>query len=623
MTGVPHRRFTEESTTASSTVSMTETARISAGVFPGSGVVGLFERRVAASPDAVAVVFGDVELTYAELAARVERLAAELGNRGVGTETLVGLAVPRSAELVVGLLGILAAGGTYVPIDPGYPGARLAFILADARPALILTSTDAAGTLPATDTPTLLMDDIDLGSDLGTAGSRATPTTPDSAQAAYVMYTSGSTGTPKGVVITHHDVVNGVSHLAEIVDIGPGSRMLAGASINFDVSVFEIITTLAAGGTVEIVRDIAVLSERGGWSGGVISTVPSVFAELLDQVGEKIHADTVVFAGEALPAWLVHRVHDAIPGARVINAYGQTESFYATTFTAHDSWTGTTSAPIGTPLPAMRAYVLGPGLRPTPPGVVGELYVAGHLARGYHHRPGLTAERFVADPHGPTGARMYRTGDLARWNVRGQLEYVGREDTQIKVRGFRIEPGEVEAALTTHPAIAHAVVTAHTHHDRTRLIGYVVPTDRGAGLGDLREYVSSRLPDFMVPSAFVTLDRLPLAPNGKLDHAALPEPDSGLRAHVPPVTEQEQQLCALIAELFQVERVGMNDNFRALGGDSLLATRLANRISKKIGVRVLIREVYEAADVAELAHTVKNARPADQPRLRRMNRSVT
>ncbi len=590
-----------------------------------SSVPALFERQVAASPDAVAVVFDDVELTYAELATRVARLARELVDRGVGAETLVGLALPRSDDLVVGLLGVLAAGGAYVPIDPRYPSARLEFILADSRPELILTSVDTVGVVSAADVPVLRIEDVDPGA----AGSGARPVAPDPAHAAYVMYTSGSTGTPKGVVVTHRDVVNGVSHLAEVVGIGPGTRMLAGASTNFDVSVFEIVTTLAVGGTVEVVRDVAVIGERGGWTGGVISSVPSVFAELLDQMGAKIQADAVVFAGEALPAWLVRRVHEAIPGARVINAYGQTESFYATTFTADDDWAGSAGAPIGAALGHMRTYVLGPGLQPMPPGAVGELYVAGFLARGYLGKPARTAERFVADPYGPAGARMYRTGDLARWDTDGRLEYVGREDSQLKIRGFRIEPGEIEAVLTAHPAVAQAVVTARTHHDRTHLVGYVVPTDRwDAGLGtvatlselnvdltatvstrELRRFISRRLPEFMVPSVFVMLDRFPLAPNGKLDHAALPEPDLGGAAYRAPHTPAEEVLADVYADVLGLQSVGVDDDFFAVGGDSIRSIQVVSR-AKARGVTVTPRQIFEYRTVAELARAAELNEPA-------------
>ncbi|MFI7394891.1 amino acid adenylation domain-containing protein [Streptomyces tendae] len=593
---------------------------------PGATAAALIARQAAATPEATAVADGRHELTYAELDARAGRLARELTARGIGPERLVGLALPRSAALIVGMLAVWKAGAAYLPIDPRYPGARLGHILSDAGPDLVLTDTAGATELPAADIPRLCVDDVDFDA----AGPAAEPAAGLAAHAAYVMYTSGSTGTPKGVVITHRDVVNGVLRLADIVGIGAGTRVLAGTSVNFDVSVFEVVTTLARGGVLEVVRDVLVIGERGGWSGGVISTVPSVFTALLDQAGDTIQAQTVVFAGEALPASLVKRVQDTIPGVRVINAYGQTESFYATAFTAGRTWTDTAAgAPIGVPLANMGAYVLGPGLQPLAPGVVGELYVAGNVARGYLGRAPLTAERFVADPFGPAGARMYRTGDLARLRADGQLECVGRDDEQVKVRGFRIEPGEVEAALTAHPAVAQALVTTCRHEGRDHLVGYVVP---GAGSKpaqsavesladldidltatvsprDLRTFVSLKLPEFMVPSLFVLLDRLPLAPNGKLDRKALPAPEFTGSAYRAPGTPGEETLARVYADVVGLDRVGVDDDFFALGGDSIRSIQVVAR-ARAQGIEVTPRQIFECRTVAELARAAASAHPA-------------
>ncbi|WP_431041065.1 non-ribosomal peptide synthase/polyketide synthase [Streptomyces sp. P1-3] len=573
---------------------------------PELTVAELFARQAAATPEATALICEDQEWSYAELAARAERLAGELAGRGVGPETVVGLALPRSADLVVAMLGIWQAGGAYLPIDPKYPSSRLDFILADARPALVLTDAGAAGALPGgTDVPRLLVEDLDLDA-LDTPAQDRESGVVRPLNAAYVMYTSGSTGTPKGVTVTHRDVVNGVLRLAEAVEIHAGTRMLAGTSVNFDVSVFEIVTTLAAGGTVELVRDVLVIGERGGWDGGVISTVPSVFAELVDQIGGKIQADAVVFAGEALPAPLVRSVREAMPGVRVVNAYGQTESFYATTFAADPEVTGGASAPIGTPLGNMRTYVLGSGLAPVPVGVVGELYVAGNVARGYHGQAPLTAERFLPDPFGPPGSRMYRTGDLARWTPQGHLEYVGRDDAQVKVRGFRIEPGEIEAALTAHPGVAQAVVVTRDLRGSRQLVGYVVPTLDDAGISagvpvkELRGFVAGRLPEFMVPSVLVTLDRLPLAPNGKLDHSALPEPEFTGGTYQAPRTAAEEVLAAVYAEVLSLDRVGVDDDFFAIGGDSIRSIQVVSR-ARALGVAVTPRQIFECRTVAELA----------------------
>ncbi|MGA4846506.1 amino acid adenylation domain-containing protein [Streptomyces sp. G5(2025)] len=578
---------------------------------PSLTLPALFEAQAAQSPDAVAVVCADTELTYAQVNARANRLARELTGRGVGPEAVVALSLPRSAELVIGLLAVLKSGAAYLPIDPKYPSHRLAFILTEAAPQLILTDHDTAGVVPADGTPVLHLDDVDFDAvDFDAAAGvgnlsdadRRIPLRPQ--HLAYVMYTSGSTGTPKGVAITHHNVVNGVTQLAGHIDAGPGRRALAGTSVNFDVSAFEIFTTLCTGGSVEVVRDVLVLGEREGWQGNVISTVPSAFAELLDQIADRTQVDVLVFAGEALPADLVNRAREAFPGARIINAYGQTESFYATAFTASGTPRALGAVPIGAPLGNMRAYVLNPGLQPVPAGVTGELYIGGNVGRGYLGRPGPTAERFVADPYGEPGSRMYRTGDLARWNTEGQLEYVGRGDAQVKVRGFRVEPGEVEAAVVAHPGVAQAVVTASAAaaaDTGKRLVAYVVPTEPGGVTAEeLREAVAAGLPDFMVPSAFMLLERLPLMPNGKLDRAALPEPEFTAGAYRAPRTAAEQSLAELFAEVLGLDRVGIDDNFFTLGGHSLLATRLISRVRTVLGAELPIKTVFAAPTVAEL-----------------------
>ncbi|MEU6027993.1 amino acid adenylation domain-containing protein [Streptomyces tauricus] len=571
---------------------------------PEATVADLFERQAAATPEAPAVLHDGTAATYAELDARAERLARELIARGAGPETVVAVALPRTPDLVAALLAVFKAGAAYLPIDPTYPGERLGFILSDAAPALVLTDTATADVLPATDVPVLHLDTADLA-EQPTAGP-AEGRRPGPGALAYVMYTSGSTGTPKGVLLDHTAVVNGIRHLADRTGITAGSRVLAATSVNFDVSVFETFTTLCRGGVLDLAQDVLELAERDTWHGGVISTVPSAFAELLDQIAGRTSVESVVFAGEALPDTLVRRTREAFPEARIVNAYGQTESFYATTFTTDtthgtdDTATGGGSTAIGTPLPNMRAYVLGHGLLPAPVGVVGELYVAGHLARGYHHRPALTAERFVADPYGPPGTRMYRTGDLARWTPDGQLHYAGRTDTQIKVRGFRVEPGEVEAALSAHPDIAQAVVVARDLAGSSQLVGYVVAADT-VDVPALRAFAAARLPEFMVPSAFVVLGQLPLAPNGKLDHAALPAPRPDSEAYRPPRTPHERALADLFAQVLGVDRVGVDDNFFTLGGHSLLATRLIGSIRLELGVELPIRAVFDAPTVAELA----------------------
>ncbi|GAA1985295.1 amino acid adenylation domain-containing protein [Catenulispora subtropica] len=575
---------------------------------PDPTVPGLVEAQAALTPDALAVVDDATSLTYRELNRRADRLARELALRGVAPESLVALSLPRSADLVVGLLAILKAGGAYLPVDPKYPGHRLRAILEQARPWLVLTDSATVEALPPHDVPDVFLDKLDLSGDDPGPDVRC-----HAHQLAYVMYTSGSTGTPKGVAITHATVVNGVVHLAARMGFAPGGRTLAGTSVNFDVSAFEIFTTLATGGVVEVVRDVLVLGERDSWSGSVVSTVPSAFAEILDRISGRTSVRTVVFAGEALPASLAAKTREAFPDVQIVNAYGQSESFYATTFTASRALPGGAgSVPVGTPLGDMRTYILGPGLDLVPPGATGELYVGGRIGRGYHGRPALTADRFVADPFGPPGSRMYRTGDLARWSSEGELEYLGRVDTQVKVRGFRVEPGEVEAALAAHPAVAQAVVVAWESATGKQLAAYVVTADR-TGPEDLRRFVGERLPEYMVPAAVMLLDRLPLTPNGKLDRAALPEPEYRGAAYRAPSTPREHVLAQLFSEILGVDRVGVDDSFFALGGHSLTATRLISRARADLGIEIPIRTIFDQPTVAGLAAWSQEAPAAGRP----------
>ncbi|GHI04337.1 non-ribosomal peptide synthetase [Streptomyces cellostaticus] len=596
----------------------------------------LFESQVARTPGAPAIVCEDRTLTYQELDDRANSVARELVRRGAGPEDLVVLALPRTEDLVVGLLGILKSGAGYVPLDPQYLGGRAQSVLSEARPRFVVTDTATSKDLPQNDMASINLDhraqwDSPEGAPDG--AGRIVPPGPDNL--AYVMYTSGTTGKPKGAAITHRNVVNGVRELVRVLDAPPGWRMLAGTSVNFDVSVFELLTTLSTGGTAEVVPNALALGERDSWDGHVISAVPSVLGELVGHLEKTTDVRTVVFAGDVLPARLVRQVREALPGVQVVNSYGQSESFYATTFSlaASEEWAQSDVAPIGTPLGNMRAYVLGPGLAPVPQGVIGELYVVGTcLGRGYHGRPGLTAERYVANPFGPAGERMYRTGDLARWNAQGQLECVGRGDGQVKVRGFRIETAEVEAALTAHPGISEAVVISReVPSGGRRLVAYVVHTGEGAvgddgagGIGDvdvqsgasaaeLRKFVAARLPDYMVPSAFVALGRLPLGPTGKLDRSALPEPEFLGEAYREPRTEAEAIITAAYADVLGVDRVGVDDDFFAVGGDSLRSIQVVARARAR-GLVLGTREIFECRTAARLAE-VASARRDQVPTL--------
>ncbi|MFE0425577.1 amino acid adenylation domain-containing protein [Streptomyces sp. NPDC058953] len=591
----------------------------------GQTVPEILAARAARSPEAAAVVCDGRTLTYRRLDERADEVARELVRRGAGPEDLVLLALPRTEDLVVGLLGILKSGAAYLPMDPRYLGGRAGTVLSEAKPRFAVTDTATRRELPYDDgaddgVSTVLLDRLAAEPPPDLAGP-VPPPHPDGL--AYVMYTSGSTGQPKGAAITHRNVVNGVRELVRILDTPPGWRIQAGTSVNFDVSVFELLTTLSTGGTAEIVPDLPELAERGSWDGRVISAVPSVLGELVDQLAKASDVRTVVLAGDVFPTRLVRQLRRALPGARIVNSYGQSESFYATAYSlgpADDCPDGDT-VPIGTPLGNMRAYVLGPGLAPVPQGVVGELYVAGIcLGRGYHGRPGLTAERYAANPFGPPGDRMYRTGDLARWNAAGQLECVGRADDQVKVRGFRIGTAEVEAAVAAHPGISQAVVISReAPSGGRRLVAYVVHTGDGAvgddgagGIGDvshvlagasaaeLRTFVAARLPDYMVPSAFVTLGRLPLGPTGKLDRSALPEPEFTGEVYRAPRTEAERIVTAVYADVLGVDRVGADDDFFAVGGDSLRSIQVVARVRAR-GLELTTREVFECRTAARLA----------------------
>ena len=578
----------------------------------------LFEAQVRRTPQAPAVRFAGTVLSYAELDARANRLARLLIASGAGPESFVALSLPRSAEMMVALLAVLKSGAAYLPVDPGYPADRIAFMLEDARPALTLTSSVVASVLPAGATPgnRILLDAPEVQERLRglpdtapTDRDRLAPLLP--ANAAYVIYTSGSTGRPKGVVVPHRNVADLAAWAGR--DIGPQrlSQVLAATSLNFDVSVFEMFGPLLSGGCIEVVRDVlALLENPDGWSGSLVSAVPSAMSQMIGQGRGVVTADMVVLAGEGLSAHALNTIRAAVPGSRIANIYGPTEvTVYATAWYTDEEAQG--APPIGRPIRNTRAYVLDAALQPVPPGVAGELYLAGPgLARGYLNRPGLTAERFTADPFGPAGSRMYRTGDVVRWTAAGEIDYLGRTDSQVKVRGFRIELGEIEAVLARHEGLAQvAVVVREDQPGDQRIVGYAVPSGTAElRTSELRELAAAELPEYMIPSAFVLLDALPLNPSGKLDRRALPAPDfAALSAGRGPRTEQERQLCAMFAEVLGLDRVSIDDNFFALGGHSLLVTRLVSRIRTELGGDLPVRAVFDASTVAALAERLSGA----------------
>ena len=601
---------------------------------PSATLPDLFAAQVAKTPDATAVVYEDQSLSYSELDARSSQLAHHLRDLGVGPDVVVGLCVERSLEMLVALLGILKAGGAYLPLDPDYPRERLAFMLHDARAPLLLTHSALLDRLPAHGTRIVRLD-----TDWPTIAARPT-TAPalalDAHNAVYVTYTSGSTGTPKGVVVTHRNVVRLVKS-ANYVDLTPDDVFLHFAPLAFDASTFEIWGALLNGARLVIYPDgpfeLPTLKRIVAEAGiSVLWLTAALFHQVVDEdVAAIAGVKTLLAGGDVLSPSHVRQVTDAQQaieaqnGGQLINGYGPTE---ATTFSVCFAAAGPThfhdSVPIGRPISNTQTYVLDAGLQPVPAGIPGELYIAGAgLARGYLGRAGLTAERFVANPFGPAGSRMYRTGDLVRWRADGVLDFLGRADAQVKLRGFRIEPGEIEAALVRHESVAQAAVIAREDvPGNKRLVAYAVAA-AGASVdaAALRAHLGASLPDYMVPSAFVVLDKLPVTPNGKLDRKALPAPDlTPASVRRGPRTPQEELLCALFAEVLGLERVGIDDNFFELGGHSLLATRLISRIRATLNVELAIRSLFEAPTVEALVKRLgadgQAARPALCPMAR-------
>ncbi|WP_432140461.1 amino acid adenylation domain-containing protein [Streptomyces sp. bgisy084] len=603
----------------------------------------LFEAQVARTPDAVAVVYEGASLTYRELNARANRLARLLVAHGAGPERFVALALPRTADLVVALLAVVKSGAAYVPMDPSYPADRTAYMLADSGPELLLSTAEAAAGLPESRPRTLLLDDPGTaralagydGDDL-TDADRGGPLSPSNA--AYVIYTSGSTGRPKGVVVPHRNVARLFAATEEWFGFGPDDVWTLFHSYAFDFSVWELWGPLLYGGRLVVVPYAVSRSPEdflrllADERVTVLNQTPSAFYQLMQadaehpDLGAQLTLRRVVFGGEALDlgrmAEWYRRHGDTAPV--LVNMYGITETTVHVSHLPLDerAAAGQTRSLIGRGIPDLRVYVLGDRLELLPPGVPGEMYVAGAgLARGYLGRPGLTSERFVADPFGPPGARMYRTGDVARWTADGQLEYLGRADDQVKVRGFRIELGEIEAALESHPAVAQArVVVREDGPGEKRLVGYAVPEAGPGGLpaaGVLREHLAGALPDYMVPAAVVALDALPLTANGKLDHKALPAPEyTGAATGRAPRTAREETLCRVFAEVLGLAHAGIDDSFFELGGDSISSIRLVSQ-ARAAGLDVTVRQVFECRTAAALAAVAteitqdSGPRPAD------------
>ncbi|MXG28571.1 amino acid adenylation domain-containing protein [Streptomyces sp. YIM 132580] len=592
----------------------------------------VYEVAARLHPERVAVSCAGESLTYARLSSRARSLARLLAARGIGPGSIVALALPRSLDLVAGLLAVSLSGAAYLPMDPDYPADRLAYMLADARPAALVTDAGTADRLPAHELPLITVDEAAGFPDGPLSQSdRTRPLSPQ--DPAYVIYTSGSTGRPKGVVVTQHNVTRLMTATEHWFAFGPDDVWTLFHSYAFDFSVWELWGALLYGGKVVVVPHLtsrdpqAFLRLLADERVTVLNQTPSAFYQLAaadrEAPGHNLALRYVVFGGEALELgrladWYTRHQENA---PTLVNMYGITETTVHVSYLALDRATAASavSSTIGVNIPDLRVYVLDDRLQPVPPGVTGEMYVAGQgVALGYLGRPDLTAGRFVADPFahlfGESGTRMYRSGDLARRRTDGALEYFGRGDQQVKIRGFRIELGEIEAVLAAHPEVADvAVVVREDVPGDKRLVGYVVPPPGTDPVpGGLREHAAATLPVHMVPSAVVVLDRLPLTGNGKLDRKALPAPGVPVRGGGrAPRTVREEQLCSIFAEVLGLPSAGVEDNFFDLGGHSLLAVRLAGRIKSAFGVEVSIGTVFQAPTPAALDGALDVSREED------------
>jgi len=588
--------------------------------YPIATLTELFAAQTRRSPHATAVIDGTRHLSYFELDQAADSLAAVLQQRGVVTEAVVGVALHRSLETVVAAWAILKAGGVYLPLDPSYPARRLSYMLHDSRATLVITEQGVASLLPD-DLPRLYVEER-----VPKATPSPTNLTPD--HLSYIIYTSGSTGEPKGVAISHASAANlsfarGAGH----DPIGPGDRVVAASSVGFDVSVGQLLLPLLAGACVVIAPDLRALSAEEFWALLAtqrvthINSVPSFFDSVLDAAAQQdgLCLERVMLGGEALSGALCRRIRATLPRAQLFNIYGPTEAcIEATAYRIEDEFDDSlASVPIGRPHANYRAYVLDDYLNPQPVGVPGELYLGGAgLARNYVGQPGLTAERFVADPFGLPGARLYRTGDRALWRPDGTLLFLGRRDEQLKIRGFRIEPGEIEAVLLKHPQIAHAAVIPRTDGQAAPiLVAYVVPVGKTPEIAALREFLAQALPAHMIPAAFVGLSALPINANGKLDRKMLPAAGQGTalsQDYEAPQGEEESAIARVWQTLLKVPRVGRHDDFFALGGYSLLVARVVETLKTAFGRPIPMALIYRAPTPAQLAAAIRQIRSADR-----------
>lgn len=587
--------------------------------FPKSCIHHYFEAQVDRTPNNIAVVFEDQQLTYAELNTRANQLAQKLQTLGVKPETRVGICVERSLDLIVAMLSILKAGGAYLPLDPAFPRDRIAFMMEDAQISVLLTQTHLLSTLPEHTANVICLDSPHLP----ISSSPHLPIPPSPSNLAYIIYTSGSTGKPKGVAVEHQQICNYVQGILERLTLPEGSTFATVSTIAADLGNTAIFSALCTGGCLHVISADRASNPQAFAEYcrqhpiDCLKIVPSHLEALLTAGhAEILPRQRLILGGEACNWKLIQTIRQLAPNCAILNHYGPTETTVGVlTYSVEDTpiHPKTKTVPLGRPIANTQVYVLDQQLQPVPIGVPGELYLGGdNVARGYLNHSELTAERFIPHPfNNDTNARLYRTGDLVRYQADGNLEFLGRADDQVKIRGFRVELGEIKAVLCQHPDIQQAIVLVHKDEaENSRLVAYVVPHSTGTStVHDWRSFLKVRLPEYMVPSVFVRLKTLPLTPNGKVDRQALPVPDTQKpdqeTAFVPPRETLELQLTQIWEDLLNVRPIGVTDNFFDLGGHSLLAVRLIAQIEKQLQQKLPLSALLQGATIEQLAKNLR------------------
>ena len=600
----------------------------------------LFERQAEKRPDEIAIVFEDRQMTYRELDVGSNQLAHFLRKHGVGAESVVGVCLERSPEMILAVLAILKAGGAYLPLDPSYPTERLGLMVERGGASIIVTQKSLVSRIPTGEAVCCCLDNLDQFLTEQKQESLSSISSPENA--AYVLFTSGSTGVPKGVLMEHRPLVNLLSWQAETFASRAAARTLQFAPLSFDVSFQEIFSALCFGGTLVIIGEAERRDAKALWALLNEKAVERMFLPFiaLQQLAEASQDDAVtieslreiITAGEQLQVTQpIADLFARLPDCRLCNQYGPTESHVVTSFAlGGDPADWPKLPPIGRPIANNKVYILDRCLQPVPIGVIGELYIGGDsLARGYLDQPELSREKFISNPFiKEPGARLYKTGDLARYHADGNIQFVGRIDDQVKVRGFRIEPGEIETILCRHPEVLECVVSAR--EDATggkRLVAHIVAgTAHDLDSRKLRDFLKEKLPEYMIPNAFVFLDSLPLTASGKVDRRALPAPDGSrpdlAEAYLAPRNRTEELLAKIWAEVLKLERIGIHDNFFDLGGHSLLATQVASRIREVLRIELPLRAMFETPTVAGLSNHIEAPRCARDEYRREIREAV-